>query len=223
MSRLLPIWLPHFREEGVSPHIAIVIRNPLEIAESLSSRNGFSRQKSLLLWLLYMLDAEEHSRHLPRGFVQFDQLLEDPRGAVSATFAQAALSAPDFADIDESALEKFLDRNMRHHGLPDSDIEALCPALVARYYRLLCAIAERGSPNEEDLAEIDTIRAEFIEELGLYYNADVVNAARQIGGLTEPEWYTRELKQLRSNFERDKIYREYRYIANTDFIHRELE
>ncbi len=223
MSRLLPIWLPHFREEGVSPHIAIVIRNPLEIAESLSSRNGFSRQKSLLLWLLYMLDAEEHSRHLPRGFVHFDQLLEDPRGTVSATFAQAALNAPDFAEIDEAALEKFLDRNMRHHELPDSDIEALCPTLVARYYRLLCAIAERGSPNEEDLAEIDTIRAEFIEEIGLYYNPDVVNAARQIGGLTEPEWYTRELKQLRSNFERDKIYREYRYIANTDFIHRELE
>ncbi|NND68385.1 MAG: glycosyltransferase, partial [Halioglobus sp.] len=60
-------------------------------------------------------------------------------------------------------------------------------------------------------------------ELALFYNADVVQAARHIDGLTEPEWFTHELTKIRDNFERDKIYREYRYIANTDFIHRELE
>ncbi|NND69275.1 MAG: hypothetical protein HKN19_16915, partial [Halioglobus sp.] len=213
LARLLPIWLPHFRAEDVSLHIAIVIRNPLEIAESLASRNNFSRQKSLLLWLLYMLDAEEHSRHLPRGFVHFDKLLADPRTAVSASFEQAGLAAPDFGNTDEAALGEFLDRNMRHHEYADADLDALCPALVARYYRLLCAIAQRGKPTEADLSAIDAIRSQLRGELALFYNADVVQAARHVDGLTEPEWFARELTKIRDNFERDKIYREYRYIA----------
>ncbi len=222
LSRLLPLWLPHFRAEDVSPHVAIVIRNPLEIAESLATRNGFSRQKSMLLWLLYMVDAEEHSRHLPRGFVHFDTLLTDPRAAVSATFDQAGLAAPDFSNSDAAALEAFLDRNMRHHELPEADLDKLCPGLVARYYRLLCDIAERNAPTDDDLAQIDEIRAQFRAEVALYYNDDMVFEARHIEGLAPPEWYERELRQTRDAFERDKIYREYRYIANTDFIHREL-
>ena len=44
LSRLLPLWLPLFSAEGVTPHFALVIRNPLEIAHSLAHRNGFSTE-----------------------------------------------------------------------------------------------------------------------------------------------------------------------------------
>ena len=49
LSRLLPLWLPLFAAENINTHFALVVRNPLEIAQSLCDRNGFSTEKSLVL------------------------------------------------------------------------------------------------------------------------------------------------------------------------------
>ncbi len=216
LSRLLPLWLPHFHAENVALHCAIVIRNPLEIAESLAERNGFSREKSLLLWMLHMLEAERHSRGLPRGFIRYDALLQDPEAAVGRLFRAAGLDAPAPDAGNSGALADFLDGNMRHHALPDESLDADCPAPVAAYYRLLCRIAESGEATAQDLAAIDALAEEFNGALDLFYNADVVASQGR-----PPTADHDGLERVREQFERDKIFREYRYIANTDFLYRD--
>ncbi|MEM6794456.1 MAG: hypothetical protein AAF725_10780, partial [Acidobacteriota bacterium] len=51
MCRLLPLWRPLLEAERVDLHVLLIIRSPLAVAASLQKRDGFSTEKSLLLWL----------------------------------------------------------------------------------------------------------------------------------------------------------------------------
>jgi len=221
LSRLLPLWLPLFAAEGVSLHCTLVIRNPLEIAESLAYRNGFSTEKSLLLWMQHMRDAERNSRGLPRGFVRFDTLLGDPHKAVEIAFRSMALEPPRISQEHSAELAEFLDRNMRHHVITEDELDAHCPKLLTDYYRLLCAISEKGHADSRDLHTIDEIYREFDTNQSLFYNSDN-QQSRLLGEIRHsPPWYKAELQDIKSKFETDRIFREYRYIANTSHLYRE--
>ena len=52
-----------------------IVRHPLAVAGSLSRRDGFPPEKSVLVWSAYMLAAEAYTRDLPRAFVGYDALL----------------------------------------------------------------------------------------------------------------------------------------------------
>ena len=82
ISRLFPLWNIIFGELSIKPCFIIPLRNPLEVADSLSKRNMFPVEKSLLLWMTYMLDAERYSRTCSRMFMEFDDLLDNAEKAV---------------------------------------------------------------------------------------------------------------------------------------------
>src|SRR5438552_705120 len=67
ICRFVPFWLDVLGEIGAQPRIVIPVRSPLDVAESLKLRNGFSSSKSLLLWLRHTLDAEAETRKLSRS------------------------------------------------------------------------------------------------------------------------------------------------------------
>ena len=157
LSRLLPLWLPLFAEENVAPHFALVIRNPLEIADSLGERNGFSVEKSLVLWMQYMLDAEINTRHHPRGFVRYESMLADPRGSVERVFRCIGLDLPEFSDGHSDELSQFLDSNMRHHEVSEEELDTRCPSVIADYYRLLCRISDSEEAQPDDIATLDAL------------------------------------------------------------------
>ncbi len=70
LCRLLPLWRGVLDQLKVAPLVVLPVRNPLEVAASLSRRDNFTRSKSLLLWLRHFLEAEVASRDIPRSFVQ---------------------------------------------------------------------------------------------------------------------------------------------------------
>lgn len=221
LCRLLPLWLPLFEAEGVSPQFALVIRNPLEIAESLQTRNQFSTGKSLLLWMQHMADAERYTRHLPRGFVKFEALLAHPQSSVEKLFDSIGLAQPGFSPESSQELTAFLDRNLRHHKVTDTELDTRCPRIVAKYYRLLCKISEQDQPDSADIAALDELYREFEATQSLFYNDDSLNS-KTLENLPQlSSWYESRLKDIRSEFERDRIFREYRYIANTEHLYKE--
>ena len=77
ICRLLPIWLTALEQSNIEISVLFISRNPLEVAASLKTRNQINRDQSNLLWLEHMLPAEKQTRHLPRAFLGFDDLLED--------------------------------------------------------------------------------------------------------------------------------------------------
>lgn len=138
VCRLLPWWLEIFRAEGIAPHFLFVVRSPDEVCGSLQRRDGFSRQKSLMLWLLHYLEAESGSRGYPRAFIAFDHFLEDPQGELRRVERQLGLSFPVSVDVAGACLEQFLSKDLRHHRAgevaepPEEGLAGLAHQLDAR-------------------------------------------------------------------------------------------
>jgi hypothetical protein len=157
LCRLLPLWLPLFAELGIKPHVIIPLRHPLEVARSLAIRDKFETDRSLMLWLRYLLDAERSSRDLPRFFMTFDTLLADPVTCLTMLAAAIDLSwhhAPSSLAHD---LSGFLLPRRRHHlvdGFDDAHLQKNNP-LVAAAWAHACAMAREGG--SADLALFDRI------------------------------------------------------------------
>lgn len=112
---LAPLWRDALAELGFSPRYVIPVRHPLAIAGSLARRDGFTPQKSVLLWTSYMLAAEAYSRGAPRALIGYDRLLADWRGEMARV--EQALGEPFPASLSARAAEAdaFLTPELRHN------------------------------------------------------------------------------------------------------------
>jgi hypothetical protein len=79
LSLLFPLLRPRL-EVPVCIHVS---REPLEIAESLHSRNGFPPPVGVALWEVYSIMAFRGSGGLPRVHVHYDKLVADPIATVT--------------------------------------------------------------------------------------------------------------------------------------------
>jgi GT2 family glycosyltransferase/glycosyltransferase involved in cell wall biosynthesis len=218
LCRLLPYWLPLFARADVQPRFALVVRNPADIARSLAERNDFSEEKSIVLWLQHTFEAELHTRHLPRGFVDYNTLLEHPQASVAALFEAAGLDAPP----DNGAVDDFVDPSLRHHAADPDTVRERGFTLAADLYDCLRAIAARGAPTEEELATIDALRDSFDRQQQLFYNRDITRLREQVRPLTGSDAYAQALEAVREDFEADQLHREFRYISNTAHLNKEV-
>ena len=75
---LFPIW----RQALENPFCIHVLRNPLEVAHSLRTRNGIPVRTGLALWEIYNLHALNASAGLRRVFVSFEDLMENASATV---------------------------------------------------------------------------------------------------------------------------------------------
>lgn len=80
LSICLPLWIQVLKDLEVGPLFILVARDPKSVALSLQKRDGFSVDKSLLLWSKYTLDSELNSRGYKRTFITFEQLTKDWKG-----------------------------------------------------------------------------------------------------------------------------------------------
>jgi hypothetical protein len=106
LSMLINFWLPYFRERNAS--FIHVVRHPIEVANSLQRRDGFLRERGLLLWFLQNLNAEFFTRGLNRCFINYEDLLRDWRGSLEDAFRQLDLSPVRSFDRAAGEVEKFI-------------------------------------------------------------------------------------------------------------------
>jgi hypothetical protein len=74
LSLLFPLVRP-LLEVPICVHVT---REPLEIADSLQTRNGFPAPAGLALWELYTIRAFEASAGLPRVLVRYEEVMSTP-------------------------------------------------------------------------------------------------------------------------------------------------
>jgi GT2 family glycosyltransferase len=144
-----------------------VFRHPLEVADSLLSRNGMPAEQALLLWLFHNLEAVLHPRQLPLVTVSLRRLIEAPLTEVSRVVA--ALSETDRLSPDAGlAIRRFVDPALVHHRFSSADDRLLTPVgrLALRCHDRLERLAdgEEGHAEFADLwrqllAHIDARRA----------------------------------------------------------------
>lgn len=78
ICRLFPIWRRLLDRLGWDYRVVIPVRHPAEVIGSMEHQGKAVGLRAQLVWLLGFLAAEAASRGVRRGFITFDQLLEDP-------------------------------------------------------------------------------------------------------------------------------------------------
>ena len=113
VSRLVPLWLRLLGRFEAEPNFVIMVRHPLEVARSLAVRSRFDEEKSLRLWLIHELEAEQYSRGFPRVFVTYDRLLNEPEAVVARVRDVLGVEWP--AAAGDGEIRSFLSDEYRHH------------------------------------------------------------------------------------------------------------
>ncbi len=112
-----PFWRERLAAADFDVTAVLMVRRPVEVAASLWRRDPVAPEKSLALWLHYLVEAEAGSRGLSRALVAYDRLLDAPAGVLAHVLSdarfplrmeraerEAALTAirPDFKRCEET-------------------------------------------------------------------------------------------------------------------------
>lgn len=160
MCRLVPLWSLVLEEFGAQPLAVIPVRNPLEVAASLRSRDGFQQEKSLLLWLRNFLAAERDSRGMKRTFISYDQLMDDWRAVVNKVSYELGISWPELSAETDMKIDEFLSPDLRHHCFHTVDVET--SADIVDWVKQVYQWAQAATQNAGiDSTLLDQIAEEF--------------------------------------------------------------
>jgi len=157
VCRLLPLWLDIFLTEGITPYFLFVVRSPDAVYRSLERRDGFSREKSFLLWMLHYMEAERGSRGYKRVFTSFDGFLENPIDELLRIERQLGLQFPLAVEEATDCLRQFLSKDLRHHK--GSEDKVAGSPIINLAYELENRLnqAARISPSDQDGINTDDL------------------------------------------------------------------
>jgi hypothetical protein len=164
ICRFVPFTLSILAELNVSPMAILPVRNPLEVACSLKRRDKFAPSTSILLWLRHVLDAEFHSRHMPRYFLPYESFLTNWRYYVDKAAEKTGVIWPDRSDRSSVKVDEFLTLDMRHERVSLDEIKdhPETSPLVRETYYILTNIMASGE-NKVLLDQLDLVRTKFDE------------------------------------------------------------
>lgn len=139
ICRLVPFWLRVLDRFAATPLFIIPIRDPLAVAESLKRRNDFILDKSLLLWLRHVLEAERATRQHLRTFISYDALLADWKSTLQRALIEVGLELPKLSHETRVEIDRFLSSEHRHHLTAAGAIESdrRIPAPIKRVWAAL--------------------------------------------------------------------------------------
>ena len=152
ISLFVDFWKAALRLEGFEPRFIIVVRHPLEVAQSLRTLHGFSRDRSLMMWATYMLAAERGTRGEKRLFLGFDDLLADPEAALEKIEAGLTVALPRRSWDARLDIEQQIKPDQRHHIVGDRKITAAHLSGIEKLYDHFDA-ASRGQPRNIDVTD----------------------------------------------------------------------
>jgi hypothetical protein len=161
MGRLLPLWWRLLGRVGAQAAPVFIYRDPVEVAQSLATRDASTMLHGLLYWLRNQLDAEFFTRGMRRSFVLFDELLEDWRKVASRIETEQDIRFPRL-DAAGAEVDAFLEPRLRHQ-------RRLAPAIAGTdvltdWTQAVFALfnALRADPADPAaLQKLDGIRAAF--------------------------------------------------------------
>lgn len=169
ICRFAPFWLGVLRDKQHTPHVAVPVRSPLDVALSLKRRNGFSLTKGLLLWLRHSLDAELSTRQEARSIVLWDEFVSNWRRVCDKIATDTRLSWPRLSDRSAHVIDRFVSRELVHHETDHGALIAHPDAheWAVRTYEALNEL-NRNPLSNSAVATLDQIRAMLNESGSLF-------------------------------------------------------
>ena len=156
MCRLLPLWLDVLRGLSLTPCFVMCLRDPMEVSQSLARRDGIADDRSSVLWLQHVLEAEFWTRGKQRVLVTFDELLEDWQSVVSSIQSKFALNLETGGPDAQKRVAEFLEPSLRHHA-SIAETPGVVGALAEKVYEMCCDGANLDARAEDfDAARRET-------------------------------------------------------------------
>ena len=120
---------PILQDLITNPVCIHIFRDPLEVARSLQTRNGFGIATGLALWEAYNCRALSTSEHLPRVLVSYEALISHPRETIGKLLdCLAELATTNLVTPNEDRLRQFIDPTLyRRRADEDESLEYLSP------------------------------------------------------------------------------------------------
>ena len=136
----LCLLLPVLRGHITDPVCIHIVRNPLEVARSLQTRNGFGIAAGLALWEAYNRHALGASANLPRVLVSHESLMlhsvETLDGLVKR-LDELAVSTLVMPDADR--LERFINPSLYRRRATEEETEEYLSPSQRALWRQLCS------------------------------------------------------------------------------------
>jgi hypothetical protein len=155
---LLPAWRRHFR----NPLAVLVVRDPVEVAISLSKRNQMPLSVGIALWEFYMRSAVRYAQGMPIVVVDYNALLQNPKLEIAALQEKLASRGLRVSGVTEELLG-FVDSSLYRSRKLNVESEALLNLKQSGFYEAL----RQGDVESAGTA----ISAGGIEVLELYEKA----------------------------------------------------
>lgn len=161
---LIEIWNEVFLRGGYEVYYLVAIRNPISVANSLHKRDGFSFEKSYLMWLVYVLSSLSGSVAGRRALVDYDLLMSSPEKAILAISDRLGLSI-DNVEL-HSYCNEFIDKQLQHsmYDVNDLGMEVRCPSIVKDIYVSLFQVAQDNNKLDEKVFLDKVVRWKTEEE-----------------------------------------------------------
>jgi glycosyltransferase involved in cell wall biosynthesis/uncharacterized coiled-coil protein SlyX len=141
VAKLLPFWHKVFSHCHFDVSYVLVLRHPLSVAKSLSSRDGFDSERSYLLWLGHVLRSLDGTANDKRILVDYDRMMQSPEYELNRIAKGLGLQI-DQGEVKTYKAE-FLDLALRHSVYESNDLllDCSCPPLVLDIYSSLLEVA----------------------------------------------------------------------------------
>ncbi|MFG1404199.1 sulfotransferase family protein [Xanthobacter sediminis] len=177
ICRFLPFWEGVFAAADIHPVVVHTHRNPLDVAQSLHSRDRMDPDFAQLLWLCHVLSAERDSRGMARSFISYDQLIENWARVADRISHDLGFGWPRLSTRTATEIAAFMSPALRHHARPVEQV--VDNPLVSSWVREAYGILQRWSQDGErleDHAELDRIAHEFRQSVPSF--ARLIDAGR---------------------------------------------
>jgi hypothetical protein len=185
LCRLLPLYAQAIRRTGSDVSILHIYRDPYIVADSQRKKNNLSRVHALLLWCSYLIDAERNGRGMPRGWLSYNDLLQNPKVALGRALEAAEIRFPatDFSGVD-TFLRKKLNRSIE---APREGVYPPLARLVDEVWDLACTPYSAASPPLWDaLGARVTELADLIIEMGRTQSRAAIGVGTAAGAFAAP-------------------------------------
>lgn len=164
-SLTLPLWKKLLSKLNMDASYVIVVRNPLEVAASLKTRNKFTYDHSFKLWGLYTLSALLGTFKEKRVIVMYEDFLSDWEKELKVISERLNIPWPEDEEWLKNSMEEFITKDLHHNksSLQELERNNSVPEWVVEIYKLI----QQGKAS--DFVDSDQFTLELVSIFVQYF------------------------------------------------------
>lgn len=151
---LLPLWNEIYDVLEIEVSYIIILRNPLDVANSLYKRNNINKQYGIALWYYYMINIMEYTKGCNKLILHYDSILEETMNSARRIASYTGL---EINTEIEMKIRKSIKPELRHSKSTFNELSLYTEERAALLYK-----------NSKDIIESEHTEIHSIENYNFY-------------------------------------------------------